>query len=79
MLKEIWKVIEDYPDYAISNFGRVKRIVTRKGLITEKYLKSWKDSRGYLQIGFRRNKMRTSTLISAITKMGTKQITVCPI
>lgn len=34
MQKELWKVIEDYPDYAVSNLGRVRRI-TPHGCMTK--------------------------------------------
>lgn len=28
-MKEVWKIIEEAPDYAVSNFGRIKRITTK--------------------------------------------------
>lgn len=52
--KEIWKNIEGYPDYMISNLGRVKsleRIIIRcdnkTQTIKEKILKPSKDYKGY--------------------------------
>lgn len=38
-MKEIWKTIEEFPDYEISNMGRVKsnRLSTRKGVIMKPY------------------------------------------
>ena len=55
--KEIWKNIEDYPDYMISNLGRVKsleRIIIRCDnkiqTIKEKILKPSKDYKGYYNI-----------------------------
>jgi len=29
---EIWKIIENYPDYAVSNYGRIKRIIPDRGI-----------------------------------------------
>lgn len=46
-MNEIWKTIDDYPDYMVSNMGRVKSLgndKTRK----EKILKGGKDKYGYL-------------------------------
>lgn len=55
--KEIWKNIEGYPDYMISNLGRVKsleRIIIRCDnkiqTIKEKILKPSKDYKGYYNI-----------------------------
>jgi NUMOD4 motif len=33
-MKEQWKMIENFPDYSVSNFGRVKRLVAtqRRGV-----------------------------------------------
>ena len=44
MIKEIWKPIEGYPDYEVSNMGRVKSLKFGK----EKILKGVKDKNGYL-------------------------------
>jgi len=41
--KEIWKNITDYPDYQVSNYGRVKSLKFDK----ERYLKYGIDDRGY--------------------------------
>lgn len=43
---EIWKEIENYPNYQISNLGRVKSFWYGK----EKILKNCKDRGGYLQV-----------------------------
>lgn len=47
-MEEIWKQIEKYPDYWVSNLGRVKsyRVDTVKGLI----MKPYACTKGYLQI-----------------------------
>ncbi len=39
---EIWKDIEEYPDYMVSNFGRVKRIIFDKFNRRLKVLKQYK-------------------------------------
>lgn len=45
-MEEIWKPIENYNDYKISNLGNVKSFKNNK----EKILKPSKNSSGYLQI-----------------------------
>lgn len=47
MTEEIWKAIPDYPDYQISNLGRVKLLKFGKEWI----LKRRKDEYGYLSVG----------------------------
>lgn len=54
LLKEIWKPIKDYPNYEISNLGRVKSkeryvntIGGAKRKIREKIIKPTLDGRGY--------------------------------
>lgn len=47
---EIWNVIKNYHDYAVSNYGRVKRIIPDKYNRKCKVLKQWKDRKGYLKI-----------------------------
>ena len=54
METEIWKTIEDYTDYQISNLGSVKNIKTNK------YLSPYKNSQGYLKISLCCNKKRNS-------------------
>jgi len=57
IINEIWKQIKDYPNYEISNFGRVKskcRFITRKGhgvfLKQEIILKPVCDKSGYVVV-----------------------------
>lgn len=46
---EIWKVIEEYPNYMVSSIGRVKSLnYNRTG--KEKILKPYKNPDGYLQV-----------------------------
>lgn len=44
---EEWKTIEDYPDYQVSNLGRVKSFKKHNGT-NERILKIIKNSKGYL-------------------------------
>lgn len=48
---EEWRVIPNFPDYAISNMGRVKRLTTRKGARGGRILKPC-DCRGYAYVVF---------------------------
>jgi hypothetical protein len=52
---EIWKEIKDFPDYAISNFGRVKSFKKYHGT-NERILKQCKNNHGYLTIVLCKNK-----------------------
>ena len=62
-IMEIWKTIEDYPDYMVSNKGRVKsmqRIIHRSDGRTKKLktkiLKLWHGSDNHLYINLSKNK-----------------------
>lgn len=50
MVDENWKNIKDYPNYMVSNLGRVKSLNYRN-TGEEKILKIYKNKRGYLQVG----------------------------
>ena len=64
---EIWKTIEGYPNYQVSNKGRIKsierKVKSRYGSIytrKEKILKPQKDKDGYLMVNlYKENKMKT--------------------
>jgi len=49
--KETWKIINEYSDYLISDFGKIKSLKFNK----EKILKLCTDSHGYFQISLYRN------------------------
>lgn len=49
-MEEIWKEIEGYPNYQVSNMGRVKRLSTGYYRRTEKILKPQLQNNGYLHI-----------------------------
>ena len=48
---EIWKTIEKYPDYQISNLGNVKSLKFRK----DRILKQWIDDLGYCRVDLIKN------------------------
>lgn len=50
-MDEIWNKIEDWPDYQISNFGRIKSLKFNK----ERILKHSIDKRGYKRVVLRHN------------------------
>lgn len=53
-INEIWKPVKDYPNYQISNLGRVKSLnYNRSG--EEKILKSCTNDYGYYQVSLSRN------------------------
>lgn len=69
--KEIWKIIEDYPDYMVSNKGRVKsmaRIVNYSNgggehLLEDIIMKGRINNMGYWQISlFKNKKPKTKTI-----------------
>lgn len=47
---EVWKVITDFPDYSVSNLGRVKRVVPDKWNHKCRILKQWNRKKGYLAV-----------------------------
>ena len=54
-MEEIWKNIEGYPNYMVSNMGRVKRLGNDKSR-KEKILKQQLDKNNYLTIGLVKDK-----------------------
>lgn len=53
-MKEIWKTIEDYPNYMISNMGNVKAIKWHRGN-KEKEIKLYTTYKGYLRVRLSKN------------------------
>ena len=58
-MKEIWKTIEGYTDYQISNYGRVKSLWFKK----EKILKLSDDTKKYLRCSILKKKVHYTTRI----------------
>lgn len=50
-MEEIWKVVDDYPDYKISNMGNIKSCKYNK----EKLLSPTQNKYGYLRVGLHQN------------------------
>lgn len=59
---EIWKDIADFPNYQISNYGRVKSFMPYHGT-NERILKPKKDTAGYLFVCLFKNGKRYYKLI----------------
>lgn len=53
-MKEIWKTIEGYPEYQVSNMGRVKAINWHRGN-KEKEIKPYTTHKGYLRLRLCKN------------------------
>lgn len=49
MVAEIWKPIDDYSNYAVSSFGRIRNSLTNH------ILKPWISSRGYMYVSLSRH------------------------
>ena len=47
---ETWKVVNQYPTYAVSDYGRVMRVVAGKTSRVGKILSPGKDKQGYLGV-----------------------------
>jgi hypothetical protein len=47
-MKEIWKIIEDFPEYEVSNFGQVRSLKFKRCTI----LKLMKKENGYMCVNF---------------------------
>lgn len=65
MENEIFKVITEYPDYQVSNFGRIKSLKCGK----ERILKQVIDSSGYYQVNFYKDKKRKNFTVHKLVAM----------
>jgi len=63
MENEIWKKIKDFPDYEISNCGRVKRNKSGRNTYNGKILKEQPLNSGYACVNFYINNKRKTKLI----------------
>lgn len=50
-MAEIWKIVVGFPDYAVSNLGRVKRVTVDAKGHRPRVLKPWVNNKGYECIG----------------------------
>lgn len=60
---EEWKTIEEFPNYAISDIGRVKRISKGRNTYVGKILKQRKNRYGYMYTNLCKNGKRKSKTI----------------
>ena len=71
---EVWRVIEGYEDYYVSNYGRVAHVYfTRKGKLTDKkpqLLRPLRNEKGYLYVNFcdKIGKLRTGRINRLVAK-----------
>lgn len=63
MAEEIWKVIPDYPDYQISNYGKIKSLKRGK----DRILRPYTDGLGRLNVILYRNGKRVKRMSHALT------------
>ena len=66
-MDEVWIQIDDHPDYAVSNHGRVKRIKTGPGTYAGKIKKQGTNTHGYqtvsLSLGTKAKNIVVHTLV----------------
>lgn len=65
IINETWKIIKDFPDYAVSDQGRVKRITAKQRTHPGKILKP-NNSRRYLNVCLCKNKKRHMQTIHSL-------------
>jgi len=68
MKKEIWKTIEGFEDYQVSNFGRVKSL-NFNHTKREKILKSYLGNQGYYVVSLYKNKVHSLKMIHKLVAM----------
>lgn len=62
MKEEIWKNIEDFKDYKVSNYGRVKSLKRKNEIILK-----FKDKNGYYSVGlYNKEKQNAKKLVSVL-------------
>ena len=70
-MDEEWKATKEFPDYAVSNYGRIKRITDGKNTYIGRILKLSANMRGYPIITFRQQngKHKTVTVHKLVTEV----------
>ena len=72
---EIWKTIENFENYEISNLGRVKSLEKKTSfgigykIYPETFLKHWIDKKGYHYVDLRNNNKRTRFLVHRLVAL----------
>lgn len=56
-MKEEWRIIQDFPDYAVSNFGEVRRIIHGR-IFVNRPLAPIEDKDGYLSVCLSRDNVQ---------------------
>lgn len=66
-MTEEWRVIHDFPDYAVSNIGRVKRVRTStKGHRAGRLLSLFPGKIGYVQVSLCNGKTKKKVFVHAL-------------
>lgn len=60
---EQWKQVVDWPEYEVSNLGRIKRICHATGAIVGAVINPWKSKNGYLMVGLSRKSSVKTKLV----------------
>lgn len=63
MMEEQWKVINGYENYAVSSFGRIKRLTSRNNAVAGKILKTHIASTGYPMVNLLNENGRRHVLV----------------
>lgn len=53
-----WKIMQEFPDYAVSDAGLVMRVAGGRGTYPGRLLKLRRSEQGYLRVAFRKNKIQ---------------------
>jgi hypothetical protein len=70
---EEWKTIKDYPDYQISNLGKVKSFKKHNGT-NERILIPGKNKNGYSLVGLSKNRIKKTTKVHRLVLLAFKPI-----
>ena len=62
MKKEHWKVIEEFPDYEVSDKGRIRRLTPAKSTYKGKIKKTYINNAGYELVNFNKDKIYSRTV-----------------
>ena len=62
MKKEHWKVIEEFPDYEVSDKGRIRRLTPCKGTYKGRILNTFINNVGYECVTFKKDKQYCRTV-----------------
>ena len=69
LANEKWKVISDFPNYAVSNEGRIMRLDKAQGTYSGKILKPGKNNTGYLNVSLSMNGKITTKKVSKLISL----------